>query len=567
MSGEQAKYIRSFEGSYSDRSYMPKTEEEFLKEIRENKSAIYPSLQDSLYQSLIWTGWNVLSAYVAISYYMQVAPLANAIDLISQEIKSINPLVYDPKNDRFIDDHPVLQLLKFPNADITFQEFVERFITYYLITGNAYTVAAGPVNRPPLELFIAPPQSVTISQGQDGFTETIIVTNQYQSRVFNRHELKGRFKYFDHNDEAEIYHTRTFNPYWGINQNYGVSKLCAIYYEIEQYILASHHNLSILDKGTKVSGSFVSDSELSDDQFQRLQEQVHSLFMGSNNAGRPVVLQGGVRFEKIEQGRADMDFDQLDKRVTYKIYNQLRIPLPLITTETTAQANMQVAKGNLYHNCIIPLARVMYKEWTDLLMRRYTGSENLILTFDMDDIEALQDLRLEEMTKLKGLDIYTINELRALRGDDPLKGGDVVYRGANQYPAARDETIESIYHPGADEETSPYAAKKIPRLLPNSDISRFKRKNHKKYAKDEVKIEKSANKIILKPGEKLKITMDKIRAKRIHRRRPDNAETLKRCLSGAKTSSGDYVFPSNEIDELVDRYFREQEVYDASSDL
>lgn len=469
----------------------------WLPQAIQKKSDYYPSLGgESLYNRLLFQGWNILSSYVAIQYYQQCAPLADAVDTISREIKAIQPIIYDRRREKFIYNHPLLDLLKYPNADITYKEYIEKTINYYLITGNNYVVTLGDVRRPPLETFSVPPQAVTLVMGQDGYTTVIQITNQYMTREFVRHEVNGRFKFYDRDGDAEIYHMRTFNPYYGINMNYGIAPLAAIYYQVEQYIAAAKHNLSLLTLGAKTTGAFVSKNNLSDDQYQRLQEQINVMYSGSGNTGRPMLLDGDMSFAEMGLTMRDMDFAALEKSTRETIYNRFKIPLAFTSSETLKFNNLEASREVLYDQAIIPTAKLVFEELTNLFMYRYPGAEHLELTFDMDDIAALQDRRISEMLKLKETGCYTINELRALRGDDRLEGGDVILGNLNEIPVAKDPSVDVYLHPADDE--SQYAAKvQKPPLKTRKEtrreefirIMREKKDNmgNKKYSDDDIR--------------------------------------------------------------------------------
>jgi HK97 family phage portal protein len=423
----------------------------FSRKQVQKKSFLYPSMGDSLYQRLIWSGWNILSPYIAIQYYMQCSVLADAIDTISREVKSIEPVIFDKRRERFIYSHPLLDLLAYPNADVVYEEFMERLCNYRYLTGNSYIIATGRVSKPPLELFVPSPQAVSLAMGRDGFTSQIELSNQYQSRSYNRYDVNGRFKYYDKDGVSEIYHIRSFNPYYGINQNYGLSELAAIYYEVEQFIGASQHNLSLISRGVKTTGAFLSKEPLSDDQYQRLQEQINSLYAGASNAGRPILLDGGdIDFREMGVTAQDMDFDKLYHRTRDAIYNRFKIPLAGVTTENMKYDNLEQSQIMLYHNCILPIAKSLFKEMNNMLVWRYDDLKDCELTFDMDSIPAIQVYRMYEMKKLKELGAYTINEIRALRGDKPVQGGDVILAAQNNVPVARDTNQETYVQPADD---------------------------------------------------------------------------------------------------------------------
>ena len=68
-------------------------------------------------------------------------------------------------------------------------------------------------------------------------------------------EINHDAHYFD-NSGQELFQSKSFNPVGDCNNFYGLSKLVALYYEIEQYNKAGAHNLSLLLRGGKLTGIF-----------------------------------------------------------------------------------------------------------------------------------------------------------------------------------------------------------------------------------------------------------------------------------------------------------------------
>jgi len=385
----------------------------------------------------------IVFANEAILFWLECAPVATAVDKISLEVSSIQPKVFDTKNEEFIDNHPLIDLLNKPDADITYKEFIQSIVTFYLVTGNVYLRALGFKNNPPKTIRVAPSQGATIVVDYDGYPRNITTRILALIDTFNRFEVKEygqvRFRYYA-DDFKELYHIRTFNPYIGSNMVYGVSPLNHVFYEMRQYVDSAKHNLSTLQRATRLGGLFrVKDRLLPKDQRQRMEEQINYAAGGANNAGRTLVLDDQVEYEDLLKNPRDMDYVQLKKQVTNAIYNALKIPLPLVSPDHMTLANMETAKFLLYDNAVLPIARRIFEELTNFLMPRYGDSEGrYILTFQEDNIPALQTRRNEQLKLKIQSGLFTRNELRADCGSEPLDGGNSIYGAAMQVPVAKD---------------------------------------------------------------------------------------------------------------------------------
>ena len=392
----------------------------------------------SFVEQLFMMGRQNISFYQCIRYYQQCAPLFSAIQLIADEVAAINPYLYDKNTSQFIKRNPLLDLLKNPNMDVTQSEFFEQIACYFLITGNCFIVATGDANKPAKELFIVPPQYVSLTPGDDGYIETININPGYVfTESFKRKEIDGRFRFYSSADR-EIWHIKEFNPLMGPNHLYGMPKMMPIFYEIEQYINASIHNLSLLRRGARPSGAIVSQEPFNDDQFMRMQEQMDKFYAGSNQAGRLLLLENGVDFREMSISNKDMDFMELKKNVTNTIFNTLKIPLPMVSPDHMTMANMDMAKLNLYDNAVLPLTQRIFVELSNFLLHRYTQDKNIEITFSDDEIMALQPRRNDDLVKIKSIGVLTINEIRKEMGYEPLQNGDALYGQATEVPIAND---------------------------------------------------------------------------------------------------------------------------------
>ena len=374
---------------------------------------------------------------LSILYYANCSPVATSIDLIAQEFSSLTPRLFNTKTGEFEknQDHPVLQLLKTPNADSTYKEFATRLVSYFLITGESYSVATGPINRPPLEVWVPNVIDIDLSPDRgDGFLGSIILTGNQISEQFGRSTSKGRFRYTKKDETAEAWQVKNFNPLFSSSNLGGFSFLCPVVAEVEQFIESNTHNLSMLKRGARPSGIFSSPDALTDDQFERLQSQIDGWYSGASNAGRPLLVEGGTDYKDAMMTARDMDFLNLKRSNADAIFNQFHIPLPLVSPDQMTLANMETAKLTLYDTAVLPIADRIFEELTNFLMPRFPRSENLKITYNSAEIAALEIRRTEAAKIRKETGVNTTNEIRRTLGDEPIAEGETVMVPANLVP-------------------------------------------------------------------------------------------------------------------------------------
>ena len=413
----------------------------FLKKKQEIVERKSHSFVNSFSSSLLFLEANInnrnISPTRALAYYDIASPVSIAVDLIRDEFKNLRMVL--ETNGEVITEAPILEFLQNPNDDQVLQDFLESLGAFFLVTDEAYMIAMGSAGRPPSEIILVSPSIVDVKKGRDGFITQIGVQRTTGAReIFKRSETE--FRFFTSDDNAEIWQIKGFNS----QQNgRGKSKLNSLSPEIDQYIETAMHNLATLRNGLRPSGALQQTKDqdpLTDDQFERLREQVEQFYSGTENSGNALILEGGLEFKEMSINPKDMDFLNLQRTVTTAIFNRYKIPLPLINPDKMTLANMESAKLNLYDNAVLPFANRMFAEITRFLAPRFGLSEDTQIIPWQDKITALQVRRNQELKVKKDLEILTINEIRTQIGLDSIaEGGDVVYIPNNLVPAGTTE--------------------------------------------------------------------------------------------------------------------------------
>lgn len=378
-----------------------------------------------------------LTAEQSISLYRKNSTISIAVNKISKKIEQITPILKD-ENNKIIDQHPVLDLLKNPNPYNNWKTFIGDLCRYYLITHNAYFSMLGNTNFLPLELYVVKPQTISSVQGVDYYPKVFLVTIGTGNGTYSRQEQNKTIRFID-NELKELYHFKGFSS--RTDEIYGDSPLEAALLETKQQIKGAVHNLSVLENGGRLSliVAFEDDDEPDDDEHKQRIRRLNEDLSGSSNAGKIAVISGPkVSITEAGISNKDMDFVNLNEVAAKVIYQLYEIPLPLISTDASTYNNYQLALLDFYENTILPLADRLFNELTKAIMPRSKNPE-LKLSYDPQSINVLIRQKLEEIKNRKEIGTETINELRALLPDrEPLKGGDILYMPANMQPVGED---------------------------------------------------------------------------------------------------------------------------------
>lgn len=369
-----------------------------------------------------------------IDFYLKACPIFTATKMIAEAIGSIDIVLKD-KNGDFTYEHDALKLLRNPNPFVDGQLFMQELASSYILTGNSYINIIG--DKKPLELNSINPQDIIIQQDtKDGYAGEYNWNSTNSNRIYTR-DLNKRF--IDPR-KNELIHLRSYNPKFSSSNLVGISAFAGCQLEIQQYILASVHNYSLLKNQARPSGiiTYKGASDLSQEQQDSLKATIKNKLSGSKNAGEPVVLGGDFNWTQLSESTKDMDFPTLKKSVAEACYSAVKIPLPMISPDNMSFANMDASKYLFYDNAVLPILKRLLKFLSVKLLSRYPNAQGLEFYFDESCIEALESRKFENAKILSQIGKYTDNEIRTITGFEAIEGGDIIYRPANLIESGRD---------------------------------------------------------------------------------------------------------------------------------
>jgi len=118
---------------------------------------------------------------------------------------------------------------------------------------------------------------------------------------------------------------------------------------------------ALLDNAARPSGALVysgGDGRLTDEQFARLKEELSAQHQGAGNAGRPMLLDGGLDWRPLSLSPADMEFLEARREAAREIALAFGVPPMLLGIPgDNTYANYREANLAFWRQCVIPLAR------------------------------------------------------------------------------------------------------------------------------------------------------------------------------------------------------------------
>ena len=373
----------------------------------------------------------------ALYLYEQTTAVSVPVNFIADAFATLDPILI--QGQEMVLEHEVLDLLKRPSPMHEQELFLAILAKNYLITGETSVVALGNVKSPPLELQPLSPKAMTpVPMAGSDFPQRWLVSGNTLNGTYERTPVGKDLRFYDGN-LRDLMVARNFSTRDNSLLR-GQSPLVSASREARQAMLGTQHNVSLLEKGGRVSLVFHFAQDMDEDDFEVVKKRVRDQFGGAENAGKIGITTGGdMRIESVGQSNKDMDYANLQKLATKAVALQYKVPLPLITDERQTMNNYETAKLALYDDAVIPLAKRIFGSLSRFLLPRYGLDPSRIrISFNPDHIPAQVERRNAELEQRAGINIETDNELRALIGREPYEGGDVVLKPANLIPAGTD---------------------------------------------------------------------------------------------------------------------------------
>lgn len=312
------------------------------------------------------------------------------------------PLVVSPS------DHPLAILLTRPAPGTSGTTFIEAVTTYLLLGGNAYLESVDGPDGTPVELYALRPERVLIEADAKGWPEAYV------------YRVGGdivRYPAMDGMGRPGLCHIRTFHP---LDDHYGLGCLGAAHSAVETHNAASRWSTALLENSARPSGALVYEpadgSTLSAEQYERLKTEMETSFTGAANGGRPMLLEGGLRWQPLSLTPAELDFTAAKASAAREIALAFGVPPMLLGLPgDNTYANYAEANRALWRLTLLPLADMLADSleahfrhwWPDVRVR-----------IDRDGIPALVQDRAALWAQVGGASFLTDAEKRSMLGID-----------------------------------------------------------------------------------------------------------------------------------------------------
>jgi HK97 family phage portal protein len=358
----------------------------------------------------VWTPRDY--AALAREGFARNAVVYRSVRMIAEAAASVPFLLFDGAAE--LDAHPLLALLARPNRRQAGGDLREALYGHLLVAGNAYVEAVA-VDGAPRELHALRPDRLKVVPGPDGWPEA------YEYTVAGR---TVRFVDPGEGDLSPILQLALFHP---LDDHYGFAPIEAAQVALDLHNAAGTWNKALLDNSARPSGALVYQAKeggnLSVEQFERLKRELESGYQGARQAGRPLLLEGGLDWRPMGLTPKDMDFMEAKNGAAREIALAFGVPPMLLGIPgDNTYSNYREANLAFWRGTVLPLVARTTAALGAWLAPAFGGG--LRLTFDIDQVDALSAEREAAWARVAGADFLTVNEKRAAVGYAAVAGGD-----------------------------------------------------------------------------------------------------------------------------------------------
>lgn len=356
-----------------------------------------------------------------------------AVRDIAAAVAEVPLLLYSASGVEF-SKHPLLTLLNRPNPQQSGGAFFEEAATHLLLAGNVFIECIRDDAGNPRELWLLRPERMQVIPGAHGVAAGYVYRLGDTEKEWSADAVSGL---------SAILHLKSSNP---LDDWYGLAPLEVAAGAIEQYNAAEVWNQALLSNGCRPSGALVVEGgkegsgSLSEEQFLRLRSELDGQYSGAVNAGRPMLLEGGLKWTSMMLSPQDMDFLDMRHAAARAIATAFGYPPMLLGIPgDNTYSNQKEARLALWEQTVLPLFNALagglsrwLSAWTD---------DNVRLAGDMDALSALLPRREALWERINAATFLTDAEKREALGYGSGSGS-----GANQKAALKKKQLPKNSH-------------------------------------------------------------------------------------------------------------------------
>ena len=292
-------------------------------------------------------------------------------------------------------------LTQAPNKSMTGYQFIDTIVVHLLLRGNAFIWMDRDASNRITGLWPLYPDRVALHILPDGS---------------KRYHIAGMTF-----DDFDILHI----PGMSLDGFTGISVISLLDSTILRDISVSEYAKQFFDNGAYPGGVLEVPKGLSDVAYSRLKVSWESMHKGARNAHKTALLEEGAVYKPITISAKDAQLIETKNASVEDIARVFGVPLHMVHVAAKAafNSNEQMSLDFLIHTLNPWIVRIEQAFNAGLFSLNDTGS--FLVRFNVDSLlRADVKTRMEAYQTGREIGLYSINEIRAMEGMNPIKDGD-----------------------------------------------------------------------------------------------------------------------------------------------
>ncbi len=328
--------------------------------------------------------------------------------------------------------HPLMQVLRKPNAHQSWYEFMELAITYLDLDGNTfiYQARVRPTDGFPAALYLLRSDRVRVVPGRER-TEPLL-GYVYDAEDAGAWLTRAPFL------PDEIIHVKyphPRDPFEGYGR--GTSPLGAATKQVDVDNAATSFLKHFFDQGVVPYGLLKSKQTLVDEEVARIRERLKAQYAGQQNWGETLILDADADYQRMGMSFQEMTFGDLDARNEVRICQALDVPPILVGAKVgldrATYSNYAQARAAFWQDMLIPGVYQRFEDAFDAGL----GTAEVWLAYDYSNVPALREdetAKAETASRLFLGGLVTRGEGRALADPTlpPIRPEDDGFRAMDE---------------------------------------------------------------------------------------------------------------------------------------
>lgn len=355
-----------------------------------------------------WFGTSSSGKVVTADKAIQLSAVWACVRLLSESISTLPLKIYVRQPDgsrKAATNHPAYSILcRRPNSEMTPSRFMLMVVASICLRGNAFIEKKFIANRL-VSLVPLLPQNMVVKRLTTGALE---------------------YKYTENGNERvipvkNIMHIRGF----GLDGVCGMMPMKTGRDVIGSAMAVEESAAKIFEQGLQSSGFLTAEQALNDEQRERLREYM-AKFTGSKNAGKIMVLEGGLKYQGVTMNPEDAQMLESRSFSIEEICRWFRVP-PFMVGHTTKQSSWASSLEGMNLQFLTHTLRPLLVNIEQEIGRCLLDSDDEVFAeFSVEGLLRADSVgRAAYYTSALQNGWMSRNDVRRLENMPPIEGGDI----------------------------------------------------------------------------------------------------------------------------------------------